>query len=92
MVLQRIQIHTRLLNMTVANQLELINTKLFAIDVLAFWEDSVGNRLIPLPTGISFGKSKRFVLHFRLNVSQGINEVNFCRSLCANLCIDMHLN
>ena len=36
MVLQRIQIHTRLLNMTVANQLELINTKLFAIGVLAF--------------------------------------------------------
>ena len=55
-------------------------------------EDFIGNKLIPLPTRLSFGKSYYFVLHLGLNVAKSIYEINFCRGLRTDFCIDMYLN
>ena len=78
--------------MAIADKLQSLHEGLLAIDVLAPWEDSIGNKLIPLPTCTSFGKRKRLVFHLWPNESQRIYEVNFSRGLCADLCIDMHLD
>jgi hypothetical protein len=92
MFLQRVQSHSRLFYVAVANQLESLHGKLLAICVLAPWKESICNLLIPLPTAASFAKNKPLILHFRLNETQGIDEVNFTWSLRADLGVDMYLN
>ena len=66
--------------------------ELFTIDVPAAREDSIGNKLIPLPTRTSFGNSKCLILFLRLNEPKCVYEVDFSRSSSTNLSIDVHLN
>ena len=92
MCLQRVQCHSRQLDEAVADQLQSLLGEPKAIAVLAAWEHSIGDELIPRPAGASFGKDKRLILHLRLDEAKCIDEVKFSRSPRADLCIDVHLD
>jgi hypothetical protein len=81
----------RLFNLAVVDQLKTLGGELFTIDVPAAREDSVGNKLIPLPTSTSFRNNKRLILFLRLNESKCVDKVDFSRSSSANLSIDVDL-
>ncbi len=78
--------------MTVVDELELVGRLHFTVDVLAFWEDSVGDKLIPRTIKTCISEETRLVRHFRANKSQRLYKVSFIGGLRANFCIDMNLD
>ena len=78
--------------MAVVYELELLRGGLFAVDMFAFWEDSVGDKLIPRTIKTCISEETRLVHHFRADESQRFDEVSFIGSLRANFSIDMNLD
>ena len=92
MLLQRVQSYLGFLDVAVADQLEFWRRKLSTINMLAVLADSIGDKLVPLPTGTSFGDNYGLILHFGLNEPKRIYEINFGWSLRADFRIDVYLD
>ena len=60
--------------------------------MLAVLADSIGDKLVPLTTGTSFGDNYGLVLYIGLNEPKCIYEINFGWSLCADFRIDVYLD
>ena len=78
--------------MAVVDELELVGRLHFTVDVLAFWDDSVGDKLIPRRIKTCISEETRLEHHFGADESQRFYEVSFIGSLRANFSIDMNLD
>ena len=70
--------------MAVVYELELLRGGLFAVDMFAFWEDSVGDKLIPLTMDTCVREETLLISDFRMDSPQRHREIGFTWSLRTN--------
>ena len=78
--------------MAVADEHESLRGGLVAVTVLASWDDSIGDKLVPLPISTCISTEARLFSHIRTKESQRLYEICFRWSLRADFCIDMDLD